>query len=787
MLDPPSLGNDQPSGTRPDPNDPLDQTDPSPPNNHLDSQSATSGSQESALVAEPLSGGAGTTASTSTSGPNPGSINSAISAASRLVRAFERMQNGPAFSQAFTFQHPPTEPTRNVTGEGNGEIPSGSAPASGPFEQAFPSADLLDLIISQSLAAQSGIRRMQAREAAGAQGTPDSNTNQSASTNSPGPFQQISSANILAGLFGLVPGTTSNTNVPGPGTAPNVSTTAGATTSSVNVPASVASGAAASNTTAGVGPNPTGPTPAASTALGDDIGAIIITINYRFNNDDAQNPNQNGSLVISVPNTSNNRHPEALEAYLHLATRLAYEDFFRNLKTGITEEKFESFEVVPVDELTDRVCSICFEPYEGLEPLNKMADSIALKRRKLSPDEHSVSLSESEERVEEPARSRTPSANAPVEMPRSSGSTSNGDSWTSTSGSDATRLGDSNASSQTSGPAYLCDQDKEFSHEAIKFPCGHIFGKSCLAHWLKTATTCPLCRFNVSPTSTENSGREMPDAPPPGPAGDFLHLFPDWIRPPPVDQTSEPTQPQTETPAVSGSQLLALALTVSSATSSHNAAAPPSLSRSSTISSVLSEGLGDTRSESSHSSGTPRVLRPFDFLRRSTQSILRRTRRHDAPPTPIIRPGTERRVPTSFGSQGLDSSDGSNSGFEARRFIVRNPSFAPVIEGISNILRSPRVRSGNAGGENSIFASGVSSRRTADGVETTTTEGMTLRNASAESVIIFSPNYFMSRPSQGETANANATSAANDSTSSEDGTNSSTNDRQDNSTLNGNR
>lgn len=773
MLDPPSQRNNQPPESRPDPNDSTDQTGSTAPNRTQEPLNTTSESLPGGLGAESA---ASSTSSTSASAPHDGPVNNPLNVASRFFRAFERMQNGLGVALAFAFQHLPTEtPTSDGNGGAQtGSAPAGNAPASN-FEQAFPSADLLDLIISQSLAAhQRGIRRMQAREAGETQGAQGPETNQGESTNTSGPFQQLSSANILAGLFGLDP-SSSSTNVPGTGSDPSgTPATPGASTTT---PGSAAA-APATGATSATGATTAGTSAAAATsnlsALGDEIGAIIITINYRFNNDDIQNPNRNGSLVISVPNNSNNRHPEAIEAYLHLATRLAYEDIFRNFKTGITEEKFESFEVVPVDDLTDRICSICFEPYDGLEPLEKMADSIALKRRKLSPDDHSVSLSESEERVDRPERSGTLGGNSTSSTVTSS--TSNSDSWTNTSASDPNRSTESNNSSQTSGPAYLCDQDKEFSHEAIKFPCGHIFGKSCLAHWLKTATTCPLCRFNVNPTAAEGSGRDMPEAPQPGAVPDFLHLFPDWMRPPPVDQQAEQ---QSQEEATSGNLLSALE---TSAPTSSSAASPPNLSRTSTSSSVPSSSFEDTRSETS--SGSSRGAHALGFLRRSTQSIFRRARRPDAPPTPLMRPGTEQHVPASLNSQGLDSSDGANTGFEARRFIARNPSFVPVIEGISNILRSPRLRPGNANGENSIFASGMSSRRTADGVETTTTDGMPLRNASAESVFIFSPNYFTTRHSQEEIPTTNSANE-NNSNGGETNNSASTNDRH-NSTLNNN-
>ncbi|KAF4710150.1 hypothetical protein FOZ62_027380 [Perkinsus olseni] len=44
----------------------------------------------------------------------------------------------------------------------------------------------------------------------------------------------------------------------------------------------------------------------------------------------------------------------------------------------------------------------------------------------------------------------------------------------------------------------ICFQNYSDSTDEIKHtPCDHYFHKSCLAHWLNTATTCPLCRLDL--------------------------------------------------------------------------------------------------------------------------------------------------------------------------------------------------------------------------------------------------------------------------------------------------
>lgn len=42
---------------------------------------------------------------------------------------------------------------------------------------------------------------------------------------------------------------------------------------------------------------------------------------------------------------------------------------------------------------------------------------------------------------------------------------------------------------------YPCDQPKK--ENAMKMPCGHVFGSYCLKHWLQSNNTCPACRVEV--------------------------------------------------------------------------------------------------------------------------------------------------------------------------------------------------------------------------------------------------------------------------------------------------
>lgn len=739
MLDPPPLRN-QPLESQNGADESTRSSDSSSTNT-LTSQSNTFPPSASSDNSNPSTDPQNNPENASAASHNPTMANAA-NAAIRLVRAIGSMQgNSPITMRTFPFspqhsaaQSPSAQPPTNeapldLTPSSNTELPS-----------IFP-VNLLDLILSQGLA---GLNRTDSHE--NGINTPRDGPNAGADSSEPNATGPASSES-------------------GPGTESTDSTqTNDPTTNGPQLP----------NRESIFGQLPFGQNGPSN--LGEDIGAIIITINYAFANDNFPNPNRTGSLTISVPNTTSNRNPQTIHDFVSLATRIAYEELFSAAKTGITEEKFESFQVVPVDELTDRICSICFEPYDGLQPLQTMADSIAHKRRKLSPEEFTRAELEDREERDTSERDNTPlggysddfasSANPPSTFATSGTATTESSDTSDTSGG--------NDSTRPTGPVYLCDQDKEFSHEPIKFPCGHIFGKSCLAHWLKTATTCPLCRFNVNAPSegTEGSTNETPRDPG---QNFFQFLTGNWMRPGAADdQARAQTQPQGQELQGQGSPSASQALSLASDASREHSQSTQANSGNSelrttesghatslpTVSNASTAGADATSSESP-ADPTRRRSRGLSFLRRTTQDFLRRAARMDGPSVPFIPPGSGRTAPIP--TDGADDSElDPNAPFQPRRFNVRNPSFAPVIEGISNILRaSPRPHADRLR-DNSLFATGVSSRRTAEGVETTTTDDFAPTTPSGDSIIIISPNYLLSRLHQHDAARPNAQDNEND-------------------------
>lgn len=106
---------------------------------------------------------------------------------------------------------------------------------------------------------------------------------------------------------------------------------------------------------------------------GPNDRAIVITVNYLFSDQNRpENPNRSGSLVLSLPNNSNNRDPGSIQEFIRIATQMAYTlvmNGLHNQPKGITLSKFELFEKVKARHFTEddsKVCSICFEEFDDL-------------------------------------------------------------------------------------------------------------------------------------------------------------------------------------------------------------------------------------------------------------------------------------------------------------------------------------------------------------------------------------------------------------------------------------
>lgn len=325
-------------------------------------------------------------------------------------------------------------------------------------------------------------------------------------------------------------------------------------------------------------------------------GNIVITVNYMFMDGASEpTPNRTGSLVVTLPNNAQNREPRIILQFVTLATRMAYSALVGNVpkpKAGVTLEKFQSFEVLNVLEVQDQTCSICYDKYEA-------AETVTTKKRKLR------------------SGLATPLATATPE-PRD------------------LAPGATNESNE-SLKVYLCDHEATFDHAPLQLPCHHVFGRSCLAQWLKTSTSCPLCRLAVAVPPAQSPAHTIPIS---------------YIT---FGNVNEPVGGP-EPPAYE----------------------PPAAENEDTASSNQRPGL----------------------LRRASHLFFNHGSHREAPPAPLYAQPSESRPQSQ-----------------------RNPSFAPVINNIQNYFRrSRRQQESDPRGSGSLFASGVSSRRTSSGVETVTSD-----------------------------------------------------------------
>lgn len=221
--------------------------------------------------------------------------------------------------------------------------------------------------------------------------------------------------------------------------------------------------------------------PASITSAGsaaDSSSAIVITVNYMFMdvaND--PNPGRTGSLVVTLPNNAANREPRIILQFISLATRMAYSALVNSpkRKPGISVEKFESFSRLNPEDASSETCSICYEPYENL------GDAVVTKRRKLSPEVHTPTETTSSERSEEPE------INPEI-----------------VSGAERT------SQHEHEHKPFLCDHREEYDHSALELPCSHVFGRSCIAHWLKENANCPLCRLSVGDVESNTATTHAP-------------------------------------------------------------------------------------------------------------------------------------------------------------------------------------------------------------------------------------------------------------------------------------
>lgn len=210
-------------------------------------------------------------------------------------------------------------------------------------------------------------------------------------------------------------------------------------------------------------------------------GAIIITVNYIFSDEnDPSNPNRTGSLVLTLPNNSANQDPRTIEELIRLATQMAYTSIIngRHQEKGLSLEKFQSFPSKSLDEINSHECSICLENFIDVNTTDTLKNleesgSRSKKRRKLNDMTSSSISGDSGLQTDQDGSERDESDHR-------------------------TSHHRDHENENPNRSKLLASAGIEFSHVPVEMPCGHIFGQSCLSEWLKSHTTCPLCRTAIS-------------------------------------------------------------------------------------------------------------------------------------------------------------------------------------------------------------------------------------------------------------------------------------------------
>lgn len=230
---------------------------------------------------------------------------------------------------------------------------------------------------------------------------------------------------------------------------------------------------------------------------------MLVSVSYVYSGDGTpRNPtggnsaqprdDRSGSILLNVPNIPSNRTETQLNALIEFAASIALSAIHANIRRnhGIKKEAFEKFPVKAKKDIIDKTCPICFDDYnDDLEDV-KGKDGVNdnLEGDKGDDDNDTVLNAQGKRR-------RTDDDNISSRKVRKTGSISH-----------PTHTNGESSASSTAGPTPQSSQtQEEYEHIPVVLPCKHTFGRNCLYEWLKSNSTCPLCRQVVSSDSSSTS------------------------------------------------------------------------------------------------------------------------------------------------------------------------------------------------------------------------------------------------------------------------------------------
>lgn len=242
-----------------------------------------------------------------------------------------------------------------------------------------------------------------------------------------------------------------------------------------------------------------------STTNNDPVGEehiqrnMLVSVSYVYSGDEArpaisENDNQGGqgadnrtgSVLLNVPNIPTNRTESQLNALIEFAASIALSALAANIRRhrGVKKEIFKNFPIKSKSDVDDTICPICFEEY--IDEIDKTKEEAKGKKEDYDINDDIINAQGKRKR-----RASDEGSDNGSSTPRKIRRT---ESVSHPTNNNATGSASSSQESNQQDSAL----EEEFLHTPVVLPCNHVFGRNCLYEWLKSNSTCPLCRQRVS-------------------------------------------------------------------------------------------------------------------------------------------------------------------------------------------------------------------------------------------------------------------------------------------------